>query len=201
MSRDVIRITDAPGFGPGRFIRPPGGDYPWYANPVVVRKVDENSTAITVSNTMTETTIHSLTLPALTLASTGAARLSATGTIDKNTAGTATFRLKIADDSSTATVLATSGVSPATSTNPHAWSLEALLVGKQPGINRAWGVLDVAQAGAGATLKPSTYSSVGFSTMGLDETNQWTVEITVQLSAASTALSVTGQVAILEGVN
>lgn len=183
--------------------KPPRGRPPWLSEPVTVRKVDENSTAQSVTNSNSETTISSLTLPALILSSTGAARLSATGTVDKNTGGgeTVTLRLKVADESSTSTVLATSGINLGNSTDPHAWLMETLFLGKQPGINRSWGLLDVAGAGASATLTPSTFSAVGFSTMGLDETEQWTISITAQMSAASTSFTVTRQASILEGVN
>jgi hypothetical protein len=62
-------------------------------------------------------------------------------------------------------------------------------------------MLDIGMAGAGATLTPSTFSSVGFSTMGLDESEQWTIVVTAQMSVASTAFTTVGQGAILEGVN
>jgi hypothetical protein len=203
--RGLIRLTDldaaALGGGRVRTPRPPRGDIPWYADSVTVRKVDENSTATTVSNSNSETTIASLNLPALVLSSTGAARLSVTGTVDKAVSGTVTFRVKAADDSITTTVLATSGVDPSTSASPHPWGMEVLFLGKQPNVNRSWGFMDVGVAKPGGTLAPSTYSSVGFSTMGLDETDEWTISITAQMSAASTAFSVTRQVAILEALN
>ena len=206
-ARGLISLATNPGnFSWGRSVRdpkPPSGNIPWYSDNVTVRKVDENSTAQTVTNSNSETTVASLTLPALTLSSTGAARLSATGTVDKNTGGgeTVTFRVKLADQTTTTTVLATSGVNVANSTGTHAWLLEALVLGKQPTVNRAWGLLDISIAGAGASLLPSTFSSVGFSTLGLDETEEWTVTITAQMSAASTSFSVARQVAILEGMN
>lgn len=184
-----------------RAARPPGGDRPWYSESVTVRKVDENSTAITATNTASETTLASMTLPALTLYSTGAARISAVGTMSKNTAGTYTIRVKLADQSSTATVLATTAFTPASSTSEHAWGLEAWLFGKQPTENRSWGVFDVSVAGSRGTMSPSTFSVLGWSTSSLDETEEWTVSITAQMSAASTALSVSRQVAILEGIN
>jgi len=165
------------------------------------KKVDENSTAISVTNDTTETTIATLTLPALTLSSTGAARLSATGTLDKNTAGTYTMRVKLADQSSTDTVLETTAFTPASSTDEHPWAMEAWFLGKQPNVNRSWGVMDVGGAAASGILAPTTYSVVGWSTSGLDESEEWTVSITVQMSAASTALSASRQVAILEAVN
>ncbi len=201
--RGLVRGSGSIGFAGARIRdpRPPGGNEPWYAEPVTVRKVDENSTAQTSINTTAEVTVSSLTLPALVLSSTGAARLSATGTINKNTAGTVTFRIKVADQSSTDTVLATSGVTVDSSTDPHAWMIEALFLGKQPSVNRGWGIIDIASAGAGGTLKPSTFSAVGFSTMGLNEADAWTVSITAQMSAASTGFSVTRQVSVLEGVN
>ena len=203
-SRGLISLGSNPGnfaWTTARDPRAPNGGSPWYPNDVTVRKVDANSTAQTVTNSTSETTVASLTLPALTLSSTGAARLSATGTVSKNTAGNVTFRVKVADQSSTATVLATSAIAVGSSTAAHAWLLEALMLGKQPGVSRAWGLLDISAAGAGASLLPSTFSSVGFSTMGLDETEEWVVSVTAQMSAASTALSVTRQAALLEGMS
>lgn len=181
---------------------PPSGAPPWYIDDVTVRKVDENSTATSVTNTASEVTIATMTLPPLTLASTGAARLSATGTIKSSTTvGTFTVRVKMADSASTETVLATSGISLSTSTSLRPWVLEAWVLGKQPNVNRAWGGIEVGAAGSGASLLPSTYSAVGFSTMGLDETDAWTVSMTVQMSAASTALTMTREVSILEAMN
>lgn len=163
--------------------------------------MDENSTATTISNSASQTTVASVDLPALSLSSTGAARLSATGTIDKNTAGNVVFRIKAVASGSTDTVFATTGVIPANSASPHPWNMEVYFLGKQPNVNRAWGYMDVGSAATGGTLSPSTYSSVGFSTMGLDETVEWTINITAQMSVASTAFSVTRQVAILEALN
>lgn len=210
MTRGLIHISNqdaAGGFGGRgrvRLPRPPGGDDPWYSDPVTVRKVDANSTATTVTNTGTETTISSLTLPSLILATTGAARLTSYGTVGKNTGGaeTVVFRLKVADQSgSTETVLSTTSVNLGTSTALHPWGLEVMFLGKQPSVNRVGGIMDIGTAGAGASLLASTYSSVGFSTMGLDETDEWTVYLTAQMSAASTAFSVTRQFSVLEGVN
>lgn len=201
---DVIRLSDKDGsfgFLRGQPPRPPNGGPPWYSANVTVRKVDENSTAQTVTGTVTETTIASLDLPALTLASTGAMRLSATGIITQGTTQGVTFRIKAADDTITDTVLATTAIKPASSTSPHAWGIEFLILGKQPSVNRGWGYIDIATAGAGGTFKPSTYSAVGFSTMGLDETEEWTISITAQLTGATTGLAVTRQVAILEAMN
>lgn len=186
-----------------KHIRPPRGGPIYESDPMTVRKVDENSTATSVTNNNTETVIASLTLPANTLTAIGAARLTAYGTIGKNSGGSETvvLRMKVADALSTSTVLATTSMNLGNSTSPHDWYWEAMFLGKQPSVNRIGGYLDISVAGPGATLKPSTYSSVGFSTMGLDEADQWTVTITAQMSAASTSLSVTRQVAILEGVN
>ncbi len=202
MARGLISISNQVY---GRFSRdptPPSGPPPWYADAMTVRKVDENSTAISVSNTTTETTIATMTLPALTLTSTGAARLSATGTIQSSTTvGTFTVRVKMADGASTETVLATSGISFSTSNSLRPWLLEAWVLGKQPNVNRAWGGIEIGAAGSGASLLPSTYSAVGFSTMGLDETDPWTVSMTVQMSTASAALTMTREVSILEAIN
>ena len=202
--RGLIRLSDSSKFpgslGP-RDPRPPGGTVPWYAEGVTVRKVDANSTAVSVSNTTTETEIANLDLPALVLSTTGAARLSLTGTLDQNTAGNTTFRLKVADSASTGIVFATSGVSTTSSTSSHPWGMEFLFLGKQPSVNKSWGYVDVGVAAGGGSLTPSTYSSVGFSTMGFDETDAWTISITAQMSVASTALSVTRQAAVLEAIN
>lgn len=165
------------------------------------QKVDENSTAVTVVNDSAQTTIATMTLPALMLASTGAARMTAVGHIDKNTAGTVTIRVKLADSASTQTVLETTAFTVADSASEHAWAMETWFLGKQPNQNRSWGVFDVSVAGARGTLSPSTYSTLGWSTSSLDEGDQITVSITAQISVADPSLGVTRQVAILEAVN
>ncbi len=203
MSRGLISLSDQNfGFAGGRGdSKPPRGDVPSYAKPVVVRKLDENSSAISVDTDTAETTIATLTLPPLILQSTGAARLSAVGTLDKNTAGTYTIRVKAADQTSTATVLATSAFTVASDANEHAWTLEAWFLGKQPNVNRTWGVFDASVAGTRGTLSPSTFSSLGWSTSSLDETEEWTITITAEMSVSSASLGVSRQVAILEGIN
>ncbi len=165
------------------------------------QKVDENSTAVTVVNDSAETTIATMTLPALMLASTGAARMTAVGTFDKNVAGTYTMRVKLADSASTATVLETTAFTPANSASEHAWAMETWFLGKQPNENRSWGVFDVSVAGTRGIMSPSTFSALGYSTSTLDEGDQLTVSITVQMSVADPSLGASRQVAILEAVN
>ena len=204
MSRGLISLSNQVytfSGGRGAPAKPPTGLPPYYPGDVTVRKVDENSTAISYNSDTAETTIATLTLPALILASTGAARLSAVGTLDKNTGGTYTIRVKAADQTSTATVLATSAFTVASDANEHAWTLEAWFLGKQPSENRTWGVFDASVAGTRGTLSPSTFSTLGWSTSTLDETEEWTITITAQMSAASASLGVSRQVAILEGMN
>ncbi len=207
MTRGLISLSNQEfGFTGNRDIRdpkPPRGEIPWFNPNVTVRKVDENSTAISVNNDSSETTIATMTLPALILASTGAARLTAYGTVNKDTGGgeTVTFRLKLADQSSTSTVLATAGINAGNSTDTHAWYLESMFLGKQPNINRVGGIFDMSVAGGGAELLASTFSAIGFSTLGLDEADEWTVSITAQMSAASASFTVTREFAVLEGVN
>lgn len=188
--------------GPGKRIRgpkPPHG-IPDYTYPMASQKVDENSTALTVTNSASETTVATLTVPALTIRNQGATRLSAMGTVTNSTdtGGAVTFRLKASDGTST-TVLATTAVACSTSANQRTWTLDEIMLGNDSNVQTHWGEFDLSAASTG-TLPPSTFTGVGSSTSGLDETAQITLTVTAQMSVGSTGFSVTRESAILEAV-
>ena len=209
-ARSLLRHTDGTytggsffPSGPGarsRGPKPPHG-IPDYTFPMASQKVDENSTAISVTNSAAETTIATLAVPALTIRSEGATRLSAAGTVSNSlvAAGTVTFRLKASVTGSTSTVLATSGIVCSTSTSSRKWALDEIMFGNDTNVQTHWGGLDVSAASAG-TLPPSTFSSVGYSTSGLAETEIITLRLTAQMSAASTGFSVVRESAVLEAI-
>lgn len=200
-SRNYLRSAGVPG-RPPKFPRPPRGRPEYYTDPVAVRTVDENSTAFTLSNSASETAVASLTLPANALDSTGGARLSAFGSIQNTTSagGTVTLRVKWQDGSGTTTVAATSGIVCSTSTGGRAWELQLTSLGNATLVNTHWGYVDVSSPGTG-TVRPSTYTGVANSTTALDETDQITVTVTAQLSAASSSFSLTRRSAVLEVLN
>jgi hypothetical protein len=183
-----------------RPFRPPKGPPVYSAEPMVVQVLDTNSTAITISNSPTETVIANVTIPALTLSSTGGVRLTAAGWVQNTaiTGGTARWRVKI-DDGTNQTVLATSSIDCSTSANLRRWQLEAIVMGKQPTYQRNWGFLNVSSPSTN-TFSPLGTSVVGYSTSNRDETKQITMTITAQLSASSTGFSLAREAAFLEGL-
>jgi len=201
---DRIRITNRIyGYPGGRQVVPPRGDPVFFVLPVASRRLDENSTTITAVNSTAETTVATLTMPALTIASTGAARFMAAGKIT-NTAvagGTVTFRAKLDDGSgSPAVVMETSGIVCSTDNNPRRWALETYLAAKITNGQSVWGFLDVSAPSTRATA-PSAYTGVTYSTAAETDSTPITITITAQLSAASTGFSVSREFALLEGVN
>lgn len=179
---------------------PPHGD-PDYHAPVSSRLIDSNSTAITVINSAAETVVVSVTAPALTIRNQGATRLMASGTILNTSAaaGTVTFRIKVDDGTSTSTVLATSAVSASTDNDERAWTLDAIMYANDINIQSHWGAVDVSAASAN-TLAASTYSSIGYSTSALQDIEPLNVNVTAELSAASTNYALVMEAAIFEAI-
>jgi hypothetical protein len=185
----------------GRRVRPPRGGPVYTADPVVMRLLDGNSTAVSANDTNAETTIANVSIPALALSSTGGVRLTASGTIANSgvAGGTVTFRVKLTDESATQTVLATSGIVCSTSTSLRRWVLESIVMGSQPTVQKAWGFLQVSQPSAN-TFAPVSAQVVGYSGASRDETDQISMTVTAQPSAASLNFTVTRQAAYLEGL-
>ena len=168
---------------------------------MATRKIDSNSTSTEITNSSTEATVVDVETPALALRSDGATRLMVAGTILNSAAaaGTVTVKVKATDGTGTTTVLETSGIVCSTSTEFRKWNIETLMFGNAENIQTNWGYLDVSAASS-VTLAPSTFSSVGYSTSGLVETDVINVTVTAQLSAASTGFSVVRESAIFEAV-
>lgn len=187
----------------GFLASPPSGG-PFYTVPtMVVKRLDDSSSALSVTNTTTETTLATLTVPVNTLSSTGGVRLTCGGTIANSatTNGTVTFRVKLTDATTapTQTIFATSGLVCSTSTSPRRWTLETITLGKQPLVQHNWGVLHLSDPSA-QTLSPLSETLVGYSTSSRDETDQISMTVTAQLSAASTGFTATRSAAFLEGI-
>ena len=209
MARSLMRHRDAlhrgsffPS-GPGTTLpgpKPPHGSPP-YTYPMASQKIDGNSTAIEVINSASETTVASVTVPALTIRSQGMTRLSAAGTVTNttDTGGGVTFRVKAAVTGSTSTVLATTAVACSTSGESRKWVLEEWMFGNDANTQTHWGQFDLSAASTG-TLPPSTFSGNGYSTGGLDETVEITLSVTAQMSVGSTGFSVVRESAVLEAV-
>lgn len=202
---DRIRITNRiysyPGPG-GRQVSPPRGDPVFFVLPVASRRLDENSTTISVTNTTAETTVATLTMPALTISSTGAARFMAAGTISNTgvAGGTVTLRAKIDDGNGATTIAETSGIVCSTSTSLRRWNLHTYLAAKVANGQACWGFVDVSVASNSRTA-PSTYTGVTWSTAAQSDNLPITITVTAQLSAASTAFTLSREFALLEGVN
>lgn len=208
-ARSLIDITDRVRMGgtfpsgPGsvsRGPRPPHG-LPDYTYPVASQLIDTNSTAVTVVNSAAETAVASLAVPALTIRSQGATRLNAVGTITNttDTGGAVTFRVKASVTGSTSTVMETTAVACSTSGDARKWALQEIMFGDDTNTQDHWAAMDISAASTG-TLPASTYSSVGFSTGSLAETEIITLTVTAQMSAASTGFEVVRESAILEAI-
>ena len=189
--------------GPGRKrlgVKPPHGVPDW-TFPLATRKIDSNSTDVDITSSTAETTVADVDAPALALRSEGGTRLMASGTIFKSAVagGTVTFKVKVADGTGTSTVLETSGVVCSTSTEFRKWNLETIMFGNAENAQTHWGFIDVSAASS-VSLPDSTFSSVGYSTSGLTETDVLNVTVTAQLSAASTGFVFVRESAIFEAV-
>lgn len=182
--------------------KPPRGTPIFYTLAVASRRLDENSTTITAVNSTVETELASLTMPAQTLTSTGAARFSAVGFVSNSAVagGTVKFRAKLTDGTSTALVAETSGLVASTSTSPRAWGVEGYVMNKIANGQAIWSWLDMSYPAAGINT-PVEVATVGYSTSALTDTTSITLTITGQLSSPSTGFSVDRKTALLEGIN
>ena len=79
------------------FTKPPKGTALFFAVPMALRKVDELVVTTTVTNSTAETSLGTMTLPAVTLTSQGAAAFLMAGTVlnTTNAGGTVRLRSKI----------------------------------------------------------------------------------------------------------
>lgn len=209
-ARSLLRTSDRT-FRGGSFIRsgdgrvtpgvdPPRGR-PDYTFPMATRKIDHNSTALTVINSAAETTIIDVGAPALTIRSEGGTRLMASGTIDNTlvAGGTVTLRVKAADSATTTTVLATSAIVCSTDVDTRKWTLETIMFGNATNVQTHWGILDVSIATT-ASMPASTFSAVGQAGSALAETDTLNVTVTAELSSASTGFSIACESALFEAV-
>lgn len=182
--------------------KPPHGPPIFYALAVASRRLDENSTTVTVTNSTVETVLASLTMPAQTLTSTGAARFTAVGAVSNTTVagGTVKFRAKLSDGTSTAVVAETSGLVASTSTGLRTWAVEGYVMNKIANGQAVWTWLDMSNP-TSQTNTPVDVATVGYSTAAMTDTTSITLTVTGQLSSPSTGFTVDRKVALLEGIN
>ena len=206
MARSLLRHTDRTYLGgsffpsgPGTKIRgpkPPHG-LPDWTFPMASQKIDSNSTTYTATNSSTEQTISSMTIPALTISNEGATRLTATGIIQNSTSagGTVTFKVKL----DATTVMETSGIVCSTDASPRKWAVEVMTLGNAPNVQTHWGTLGVSTPST-YVIADTSWAGAGSSTSGLSELSAITATVTAQMSAASTSFTVTRTAAVLEAV-
>ena len=205
-ARSILRHTDRTYLGgsffpsgPGTKIRgpkPPHGLPPW-KYPVASQKIDSNSTTYTATDSSTENTISSMTIPALALQGEGATRLTATGVIQNSTTtgGTVTFKVKL----DATTVMETSGIVCSTDASPRKWALEVMTLGNAPNVQTHWGTLGVSVPST-HVMADTSWAGAGSSTSGLSELSPITATVTAKMSAASTSFTVTRTGAVLEAI-
>jgi hypothetical protein len=168
---------------------------------VLDRQVTQND----VNNTAAETTLYSFSVPANVLDTQKALRLKMWGDFLNTTGAGATVRVRVKFGATTHWD-DTSG-SLTTNATRHPWEME-VLIGNQNATNvQAIGgrfLMSPVTANVGigdlATIPASTTGAVAsfYATGAIDTTAARTLEVTVQLSASSTNLSIRRQFAILE---
>ena len=182
------------------FTKPPRGPQAWWSNDVSVRKYAEIVASSTMGNTTAETTIASMSVPALALTNKGGIRGWAAGTVSNATStGTVTLRAKLVVGGTTTTIAETSGISISTSTTPRSWMTLITVLGTTSSTAlRGWSMATVS---APSTLDtpPSTYQGFGYSMpIVANSSSAGTLNFTMQLSVASTGVVASGDVAALE---
>ena len=168
---------------------------------MTVRKVDDQSSSTSVSNTVAETAIGSMALPVWGLQTTGGMRFGFGGTILNTTAtATLTFRGKLAQTGgSTFTVLESSAIALTTSTKPRFWWCGGTVLANGTASQKIWGGVQITHPST-RKLAPGAYAAIGLSTAGVDQSLVVIASVTAQFSAASANLSVTREFSVLESV-
>jgi hypothetical protein len=169
-----------------------------------VKKIDELVATTTIINSTAETSLGTMTIPASVFVGQGGAAMSMSGTVLNTSAaaGTARLRAKVILGGTTSVFAETTALSCSTSNNSRAWTLASGLIGSTLSTQlRTWSDV-VLSAPSTSKVAPSTYSGVGYGSILLPNTSaQSTIEVTAQLSAASTNFSFTSDAAELLQVN
>lgn len=146
--------------------------------------LDSAVASTTVGNTTDETTLYTFSIPANTLGTANALRLTLIGTILQNAAKTLTLRLKYDD-----TVIATAVVVSSDSATTFPLKINAYLVA-QGATNSQWGCVDA--------IFPMYGSAQG--TAAEDSTGTLNLLVTAQWSGAHASATLTSKYAILEKI-
>ena len=186
------------------FTKPPRGTAVFFQTPMTVRKVDEKVATTTITDTTTETILASMTLPAVTLTSQGAAAMTVSGTFLNQSTATESIRLrgKIEIGGSTLTFAETTGITCSTSTSLRSWAFTAGLIGSTLSTElRSWS--DITMSAPSTSLTPvstSLYNGYGLVTVP-NSSSQSIFTLSGQLSTASTDLTITANAGTLLQVN
>lgn len=176
-----------------RPVTPPSGSPLFFLNDMSVRKVDEESLAVTVVNTAAETVLMSVVLPALTLTEQGGGRWSMAGAISNSAvaAGTVRFRAKVVISGTTTTFATSTAISCSTSNNARTWQMGGMILGSTiPTSLRVWSGLDVTNPST-STVKTTQYSGRGEQALTVgNSSTATTIKVTAQMSAANANFSV-----------
>lgn len=162
-------------------------------------RVSSKTATTTVVNTVTETDIGKLVLPANSLYAPGvAARFTAAGDILNNSgsAGTVTFKLKLG----ATTVLTTAATSWAASANRRQWRADILIESVGTDSQRISGHLEISDADTDTWTDHSTDGMIytGYGTAAVDDAASIDVTLLATMGAAHASFEVTCKQAVLE---
>ena len=162
---------------------------------MTARLTNIDASTFNVVNTVSETEIVSLVMPAYGFAAGRAARLTVGGQLLNNvgTAQTFTFKVKLGST----TVLTSPAISLATSANGRTWQLETIIASETDDIQKVSGLLVISAAGTTTMLAGSDYA-IGYGTAAEDGTGTVDVSVTVTLGSASANLTLTKRMGLLE---
>ena len=162
---------------------------------MTARLTNIDLSTVNIINTVSETEIASLVSPAYGLASGRAVRLTVAGQLVNNvgTSQTVTFRVKLEGT----TILTSPAYSLSTSANNRMWQVEALVAAEADAIQRLSGTIHISAAGTTTLLAGGEYG-IGYGTGTKDGTGTIDVSVTAQLGSASTSLTLTKRMALLE---
>lgn len=159
------------------------------------------TTAVTLTNTTSETNLASLQLPADSFTAGRVAVLDTAGSFSHTTStGDVIFRFKI----NSQTAIQTPALSPTTSTDPRAWMIRGTLIASSSQEQFVSALMEITPDSTD-TWKVSNWSGDGFDGVGYATTTQPStaaidVKVTAQLSNATTGWVITAQGAFLEQV-
>lgn len=181
--------------------KPPRGPQLFFLHDMSVRRVDEMRSTVTVQSTTAQTTLDTLTVPALSLTGGGAVRLNAVGTVvnTSQAGGTVRLRAKLVIGGSTVTLLETPAIALSTSIASRVWGVEVGAIGSTLSTQlRGWSWAALGTAST-QTTPPTTWVGQGYRTIVVpNTTSQASLRVTAQLSHSSTKMRLTAEAMTLE---